>query len=198
MGYGQSYYTLRSIFLDRVPPPTVHMHLRLIDVASSVPIGDLSGTNAAATPPVAAASTQPPSYPTPAHANGGGANEKMAIEADVSETERVAFDDWLRALWRLKDEKLEAYYQSGSKDPGGDGMRDDKAFASGLPAVEIPLELRSPLEALDAFCFFGPAMVGWAWKKVWGVSSHMKTFVTAYPHFFLPFSLLYDLSRLDW
>lgn len=42
MGYGQSYYTLRSIFFDGVPPPRIHLHLRLFDVSKEVPIGDLS------------------------------------------------------------------------------------------------------------------------------------------------------------
>ncbi|KAL4068237.1 acyltransferase-domain-containing protein [Scleroderma yunnanense] len=37
--YGQSYYTLRSIFCDRIPPPVVHMHLRIFDVTRQVPIG---------------------------------------------------------------------------------------------------------------------------------------------------------------
>jgi len=28
--YGQAYYTLRSIFFDRIPPPAVHMHIRVL------------------------------------------------------------------------------------------------------------------------------------------------------------------------
>jgi len=43
--YGQSYYTLRSIFCDRIPPPTIHMHIRVFDVSRDVPVGDVSATN---------------------------------------------------------------------------------------------------------------------------------------------------------
>ncbi|KNZ73498.1 hypothetical protein J132_03262 [Termitomyces sp. J132] len=38
MGYGQNYYTLRSIFMDGVPPPVIHIHLKMFDVATDVPI----------------------------------------------------------------------------------------------------------------------------------------------------------------
>jgi len=43
-GYGQDYYTLRSIFFQGVSPPKIHVHLRLYRV-SSIPIGDTSGKN---------------------------------------------------------------------------------------------------------------------------------------------------------
>ncbi|TFK76908.1 hypothetical protein BDN72DRAFT_830079 [Pluteus cervinus] len=39
MGYGQSYYTLRSIFMDGVAPPVINVHLRLFRVVDDVPIG---------------------------------------------------------------------------------------------------------------------------------------------------------------
>ena len=45
LGYGQSYYTLRSIFFDGVPPPSIHIHMRKFHVQQQVPIGDLSATN---------------------------------------------------------------------------------------------------------------------------------------------------------
>jgi len=38
MKYGQSYYTLQSIFFDGVPPPVIHMHLRVFNVGKDVPI----------------------------------------------------------------------------------------------------------------------------------------------------------------
>jgi Acyltransferase C-terminus len=43
-GYGQDYYTLRSIFFKGIPPPKIHVHLRLYPV-SSIPIGNTSGKN---------------------------------------------------------------------------------------------------------------------------------------------------------
>lgn len=40
-GYGQDFYTLRSIFFQGIPPPEIHIRLRLIDL-SSIPIGKVS------------------------------------------------------------------------------------------------------------------------------------------------------------
>ncbi len=40
-GYGQDYYTLRSIFLNGIPPPQVHVHIRYFKV-EDIPLGELS------------------------------------------------------------------------------------------------------------------------------------------------------------
>jgi 1-acyl-sn-glycerol-3-phosphate acyltransferase len=92
MKYGQDYYTLRSIFFDRVPPPVVHMHLRVFDVSKDVPIGDVSVSN--------------PSVLPKGQANG------HAVEVDFPEEEKAKFDLWLRELWRDKDELVGRFYQS--------------------------------------------------------------------------------------
>jgi 1-acyl-sn-glycerol-3-phosphate acyltransferase len=78
-GYGQSYYTLRSIFCDRVPPPVIHMHLRIFDVAKDVPVGNISNSIV----------------------SNGSANNPA--EHDLSEREKDIFDIWLRQLWLEKD-----------------------------------------------------------------------------------------------
>ena len=162
------YYTIRTIFFDRIAPPTVHIHLRLIDVASSIPVGDLTGANSVNSPLTAHAN---PSNEKLASTNGYASPAESTIEADPPEKERLAFDEWLRALWRLKDEKLEEYHLSGSlseKEVASGVVQDDsrKHFNSGARAVQIPLRLRDPLEVLDAFCFFVPAALVWAWRKV--------------------------------
>ncbi|KIJ68231.1 hypothetical protein HYDPIDRAFT_24530 [Hydnomerulius pinastri MD-312] len=92
-GYGQSYYTLRSIFCDRIPPPVVHMHLRIFDVAKDVPIGDISTSNPAAIP------------------NGFG---ESSIEVDCPESEKTTFDLWLRKLWTDKDEYITKVLEVGA------------------------------------------------------------------------------------
>ncbi|KAI0274899.1 acyltransferase-domain-containing protein [Gloeopeniophorella convolvens] len=134
MGYGQSYYTLRSIFFDRVPPPAVHMHVRRFDVAKDVPIGDTSRTNPHALP------------------SGRGS----ALEADVPESERDAFDVWLRARWVEKDAFMQRFHDTGSFEPAPEKH----------PELVIPLELRHAREILDAFCFFIPAVMGYAWTQL--------------------------------
>lgn len=98
LGYGQSYYTLRSIFFDRIPPPAVHMHIRLFDVRRDVPIGDLSASNPAASVQI----------------NDAGAK---ALEVDVPQAERKHFEEWLRDRWREKDELLNIYLTKGSFSP---------------------------------------------------------------------------------
>lgn len=40
-GYGQDFYTLRSVFFQRVPPPEIHLHLRLYK-QSDIPFGRVS------------------------------------------------------------------------------------------------------------------------------------------------------------
>ncbi|KAF8272976.1 acyltransferase-domain-containing protein [Lactarius quietus] len=125
-GYGQSYYTLRSIFFDRIPPPAIHMHIRRFDVAKHVPIG--------------------------AHRSPHG----QAIGVDVPDDEREAFDVWLRDRWSEKDQLMQRFYDTGSFSPSLDKF----------PALDIPLQLRHKWEILDAYCFFIPAIVGYAWTKL--------------------------------
>ncbi|KAJ7102195.1 acyltransferase-domain-containing protein [Mycena belliarum] len=91
MGYGQSYYTLRSIFLHGIPPPTIHMHLRMFDVATNVPIGDLSKTNAAVNP-----------------------RSSSAVEVEIPEKEKASFDVWLRELWHEKDMSMTKWFNGAS------------------------------------------------------------------------------------
>ena len=86
-GYGQSYYTIRSVFLDRIPPPTVHMHLRLFDVSKSFPIGNASKTKSSELLDETINETD------------------MSTEVEIpEEDDRAVFDEWLRNLWRHKVE----------------------------------------------------------------------------------------------
>ncbi|KAI0094604.1 acyltransferase-domain-containing protein [Irpex rosettiformis] len=137
--YGQSYYTLRSIFFDGVPPPTVHMHIRKFNVAQEVPIGDLSTTNPSAAPSNKLKSKK---------------GHTDAIEVDIPETEKDKFDNWLRDLWRHKDDDLERYLATGS------------FVADRKEVIEIPVALKRKRDALDAFCFFIPAVVGWLFSRI--------------------------------
>ncbi|KAJ6604382.1 acyltransferase-domain-containing protein [Mycena vulgaris] len=128
MGYGQSYYTIRSIFIHGVPPPAIHMHLRMFDVATNVPIGDLSKTNPTATP-----------------------NSSSPLEVEIPETEKAAFDIWLRELWHEKDTSMTRWFEGAS-------------FGEG--SFEIPLRLRKKREVFDACGFFLPAAVGYVWSRI--------------------------------
>lgn len=98
MGYGQNYYTLRSIFFNGVAPPAIHMHLRLFDVREGIPIGDLSSS-----------------------VSSSGEAAKGAVEVDIPAEEKEKFDVWLRDLWREKDEAITKYYENGTLDTITDG-----------------------------------------------------------------------------
>ncbi|KAL6304272.1 acyltransferase-domain-containing protein [Sparassis latifolia] len=107
LGYGQSYYTLRSIFFDRVPPPAVHMHIRHFKVNKEVPIGgDVSASIPNGTP-----------Y---------GSFKSHATEVDIPKEEGDKFELWLRSLWGEKDTLIDKYLETGS-------FVDDAAARTEIP-----------------------------------------------------------------
>jgi hypothetical protein len=133
MGYGQSYYTLRSIFFDGIPPPAIHMHIRRFNVATDVPIGKISDS-----------------------ISGTQFNGPSSAQVDAPEDERQTFDVWLRERWTEKDQLMQRFHDTGS-------------FSSSLdkyPEIDVPLQLRHQREILDAFGFFIPAVVGYAWTQL--------------------------------
>ncbi|KAF8912857.1 hypothetical protein CPB84DRAFT_472397 [Gymnopilus junonius] len=101
MGYGQSYYTLRSLFFDGVAPPAIHMHLRMFDVKNGVPIGNLVGTSSAGTPDPKA---------------------KHIVEVDIPSDEKKVFDVWLRKLWQEKDEGMDKFFERDNFNSNGTPM----------------------------------------------------------------------------
>lgn len=134
MGYGQSYYTMRSIMFMGVPPPRVHVHLKLYHVKRDVPIGVLPSDGR---------------------------------EAEVTEQERVAFEDWMRGKFDEKDVEFERYYATGSVADTkkshiikGPRVENGNANVYSPREIALPLRLRSSWEILDAFAFPGPA--AWA------------------------------------
>lgn len=100
--YGQDYYTLQSIFGHGHSPPAVHIHVRLLDLAS-VPLGSIPHPATVPVPP----SSAPPS-------------KKTAEVADPSPEEAKVFDDWVRERWTEKDQLLEHFYKTG-KFPAKEG-----------------------------------------------------------------------------
>ncbi|KAF4622983.1 hypothetical protein D9613_001976 [Agrocybe pediades] len=95
LGFGQDYYTLRSIFFDGVAPPAIHIHLRMFDV-NAVPIGNLAGTSQSTTPDPKA---------------------KRTVEVDIPSDEKDVFDVWLRKLWEEKDDSMDNFFTSQSLAP---------------------------------------------------------------------------------
>ncbi|KAF8528136.1 acyltransferase-domain-containing protein [Hysterangium stoloniferum] len=127
--YGQSYYTLRSIFLNGVPPPRIHMHLRLFNVKKDVPIGIPSSQ---ASLPVSPAPKK--SYPSP--------------------EETATFEVWLQTRWREKDDLLE-FLETKIPDAH---EKESLSYASSA-VTEIPMELQSAWEIPQAFAAFAPVVI---------------------------------------
>ncbi|KAG5648129.1 hypothetical protein DXG03_006083 [Asterophora parasitica] len=93
LAYGQDYYTLRSIFLNGIPPPTIHIHLKMFDVATDIPIGDMTAK--------------------PTLASSGAPGEHTA-EVEIPELEKEVFDAWMRDLWQKKDDSMTRFYETAS------------------------------------------------------------------------------------
>ncbi|KAH9857933.1 acyltransferase-domain-containing protein [Lenzites betulinus] len=90
------------------------------------------------------------SNPRALPADGGA-----ATEVDIPEAEREAFELWLRELWREKDRLMDRFLATGSLGAAGRAGE-----------VDVPVRLKHRREVLDAFCFFLPALVGWAWSQL--------------------------------
>lgn len=98
MGYGQNYYTLRSIFCDGVAPPVIHVHMRLFDVREDMPVGDLSASGL-----------------------NTDVADQDAVEVDIPDEEKARFDLWLRNLWKEKDEAIARYHEAGTLNSPPEG-----------------------------------------------------------------------------
>jgi len=89
--YPQRHYTLRSIFMSGVPPPAIHVHLKLLKVSSDIPVGI------------------PRALP-----NGKPASPTANPIQDPTDEEKIVFESWLQEKWRRKDELMETFAQNGA------------------------------------------------------------------------------------
>ncbi|KIS65970.1 uncharacterized protein UMAG_06059 [Mycosarcoma maydis] len=157
-GHGQDFYTLRSIFMQGVPPPAIHVHLTMTRITKPV-AGDTS-SNAVAVAQLATADIDAPPL---------GANIKPA---ESSEEERSAFETWLRQRWTNKDAEMHRFYTDGDFVQGEftslvkQGKQADPAQAHGKYVV-LPVELRSLKEIGDAACWGISFIVLWSASKVY-------------------------------
>jgi hypothetical protein len=145
-GFGQSYYTLRSIFMKGVPPPAIHIHLRLYDVDRDVPLGNVGkgvGRGAEATPEEAKVFDE--------------WLRQRWIEKDLlldGFRQNGAFTT-LGASGAIES-------KSNGHKPNGNG----NGIGEKDKPVEIPVRLRSKLEILNAFGFFAPVLVYFLFSRI--------------------------------
>lgn len=103
--------------------PALHIHYSLIPI-SSIPIGELL--------PNGIGKSRSTLYTT----------TEKSIEREPSEEEKKVFGDWLLSRWRLKDELLEHFYQTGSFS-GASGVSSSSAT--------LPVQLSSQADYANLF-----------------------------------------------
>lgn len=150
-GYGQTYYTLRSIFFEGTPPPEVHYHVRLYNVQKEVPL------YAPSTSSIPQATKDDPSLTLEQRRILAQSMSNHPDLLEPGEEDKKAFDAWLRERWHEKDELMEKWYQGGQKRLGTGSESEEE--------VVIPLELRSIGEIMDSFCWFAPVLAGYVFSK---------------------------------
>lgn len=86
--------------------------------------------------------------------------------SEGTDEEKKAFEDWLRGVWREKDELMKKFNRDGSfsrdgvegTDASGNAGKEKEGAGGG---IRIPLELRSNWEILPSLSFFLPVIFGW-------------------------------------
>lgn len=104
-GYAQEWYNLGSVFWRGVSPPTVHVHMRLIDPRTDANDDDVPGVSRLETNDAIAAL-------------GDSSDEEHAMSddfeaAEPSAEEAKAFNLWLRGRWQDKEDLLDAFAEHG-------------------------------------------------------------------------------------
>lgn len=145
-GYGQSYYTLRSIFMQGVPPPAVHIHFTVLPARATDPQDH----------------TSPPLGKLPTSA-------AEASKQESSPEEKAQFEAWLLKRWRDKDDLMDRFYRDGDFVGGQYGSAPssfNKTQDAGKQPkgdrryVEVPVHLRSVREFGDIICWGAPLWTG--------------------------------------
>lgn len=135
--------------MQGVPPPRIHVHLRLYDVARDVPIGTPQGAEEASPPERAVFDKwllerwQEKDALMEMHLTKGGF--RSSTEAPTASSVPIAGS--------AKDMK------KWDEEKGGNG------------AVEWPIRLNSKAEILEAFSWFGPVVFG---VTVWRLAGLVK------------------------
>ncbi|KAH9812254.1 acyltransferase-domain-containing protein [Melampsora americana] len=162
-GNGQDFYTLQSIFGYGHSPPKVHLHLRLIPI-SSIPIG------------------------TSHLKSMKDSSENPSELIDPTTEESIEFDKWLRSQWKLKDERLERFYQTGEmceegveeeEEEEGEGAEEE---GKGMEEIvlknrlEIQIRLRKNLDWMILIGLYAPGLILIWLISIWFMIGFKKVF----------------------
>ncbi|PWN50630.1 acyltransferase-domain-containing protein [Violaceomyces palustris] len=182
-GYGQSYYTLRSIFMQSVPPPSVHLHISMTRLTEpSAADGDHYLSKSSSTLETLLSNGDTP----PLGRLPKSAEDASSAFGESTAREKQAFDDWLTKVWIKKDAIMARFYRDGDFIGGKTGTfelwndvaRKEDGEASAVRKdlgpevgkrgfVEIPIKFKSPTELGDVFCWGLPWLVARFYLKIW-------------------------------
>lgn len=111
-------YGLKSVFMQGIPPPTIHIHLRIIDPTD----GSIPGV--------------------PIHATVGKGDEPV-LPGLATDEEAKAFGEWLRGRWADKETLMDGFTAGGWKgfQEVKGGEEGDKKGLYGEGSVRIPIRL---------------------------------------------------------
>ncbi|PWY97924.1 acyltransferase-domain-containing protein [Testicularia cyperi] len=168
-GYGQDFYTLRSIFMQGVPPPAIHIHYTLTRITP--PVGNDSSSNASSVAHVSSASIDTPPLGDLSASDHGPQDPSLSPSPSPSESEKKHFEQWLFRRWRAKDQLMHRFYTQGDFVNGkftqtvAAGAKIDPCRPTNEVFVVLPAQLRSIKEVGDAACWGVPFIVAnYAWK----------------------------------
>ena len=91
-GYAEFYYTLQTIYARRHAPPTVHLHFRALDLAT---VPSLLSSNLSPT-----------------------CSTSRDLENDLTQADRITFQEWTRERWVEKDALMDGFYETGAFPAG--------------------------------------------------------------------------------
>lgn len=182
-GFGQQFYTLRSIYMEGRSPQEVHVHVNLIDLRPTWAEMD----RRAAEGKVTENGTAAPSNTLQDDVASSPKARQAELDRNVLPVwDPSAFDTWLRALWHDKDERMHTFYQNGrfvnrSKTKGDDA--DDEIVPVGVWDVKLKnwfVESLLGIYGLSAFILF--ALI-WLKTRIFGVLAPLSggTMTTAPP-----------------
>jgi lysocardiolipin and lysophospholipid acyltransferase len=148
-GYAQEWYGLTSVFIKGIAPPTINIHLRMIDLhREAIPgVTDETGKHA---PNNDAASDTTPLLDQQHQGERitAGPPHPSAVPGVASEEQARAFNVWLRRRWSDKEALLDRFTTTGGfavppRGEDGNVIEDEVAkrdLVQGRPVV-IPIGL---------------------------------------------------------
>lgn len=148
-GYAQEWYGLTSVFIKGIAPPTINMHLRLIDLHQEVIPGVTDDTGKDAPKDDVMLSDTTPLLDQ--HDQGeritAGPPHPSRVPGVASEQQAKEFNVWLRCRWSDKEALLDRFTTTGGfavppRVDNGDAVDEveKRGLVSGPPVV-IPIGL---------------------------------------------------------